>query len=63
MMKEFGGVLPELDGRSARPRYERLYEAFRGAILGRQLEAGARLPSSRDLAAFYGVARITVLQA
>lgn len=32
------------------PSYKRVYEAIRGAIVNRRLPAGAKLPSSRDLA-------------
>jgi GntR family transcriptional regulator/MocR family aminotransferase len=32
------------------PGYKRIYEAIRGAIVNRRLPAGAKLPSSRDLA-------------
>lgn len=54
--------LPRLSAKD-RPAYQRLYDSFRRAILEQQLVAGQRLPSSRELAAFYGVARITVMQA
>ena len=43
------------------PRYRILYEAVRRAILSQQLVAGARLPSTRELARDLGVSRNTVL--
>lgn len=49
--------------RSGAPRYQRLYEALRRAILDRRLGAGARLPSSRELAADLGLSRNTVVTA
>ncbi|MDN3459881.1 PLP-dependent aminotransferase family protein [Rhodococcus sp. APC 3903] len=45
------------------PAYRQIYEQFRDAILGGQLQAGARLPPSRRLAAEIGVSRNTVLAA
>ncbi|MBD5780199.1 PLP-dependent aminotransferase family protein [Pelagicoccus sp. NFK12] len=44
------------------PAYRRVYESFRDAIRAGQLKAGQRVPSSRELAQRYGVARITVTQ-
>jgi GntR family transcriptional regulator/MocR family aminotransferase len=44
------------------PAYQRLYSLISRAILEGQMEAGARLPSSRDLAEDLGIARNTVLQ-
>lgn len=44
------------------PTYQHLYRLICRAILEGKLPAGARLPSSRDLAAELGVARNTVLQ-
>jgi len=44
------------------PAYHRLYRLICRAILEGHLAAGARLPSSRDLAAELGIARNTVLQ-
>ncbi len=45
------------------PQQRRVYEAARSAILQQQLEAGRKLPSSRDLAAALGIARNTVIAA
>jgi GntR family transcriptional regulator/MocR family aminotransferase len=44
-----------------RGKFAALYGALRQAIAGNRLSAGARLPSSRDLAAQQGVARGTVV--
>ncbi|MGX5659954.1 MocR-like pyridoxine biosynthesis transcription factor PdxR [Castellaniella ginsengisoli] len=44
------------------PAYHRLYRLICRAILEGHLVAGARLPSTRDLAADLGIARNTVLQ-
>lgn len=43
--------------------YRRVYEAFRDAVRAGQLAAGQKVPSSRELAARWSVARITVTQA
>ncbi|MGQ0575537.1 MAG: MocR-like pyridoxine biosynthesis transcription factor PdxR [Pseudonocardia sp.] len=45
------------------PAYRQLYERIREAILSGQLQAGARLPATRPLAAEAGVSRNTVLAA
>lgn len=42
------------------PLYLQLYEQLRGAILSGQLQAGVRLPSTRDLATNLSVSRNTV---
>jgi len=52
-----------LDADAEHPLYRQLYDALRGAILDGRLMAGARLPSSRRLAADLGVGRNTVLSA
>ncbi|WP_417276675.1 PLP-dependent aminotransferase family protein [Castellaniella sp.] len=44
------------------PAYHRLYQLICRAILEGRMGAGARLPSTRDLAAELGIARNTVLQ-
>lgn len=48
--------------RSGEPAYRQLYRLLRQAILEGRLGPGARLPSSRQLAADLSVARNTVLQ-
>jgi GntR family transcriptional regulator/MocR family aminotransferase len=45
------------------PVVRQIYDQARGAILSGALKAGARLPSSRDLAARLGVARASVVSA
>ena len=52
-----------LDARATTPLHRQLYDALRAAILGGQLAAGARLPSTRALAARLAVSRNTVLDA
>jgi len=47
----------------AQPIHRRLYDGLRRAILAGRLAAGARLPSSRALAAELGLSRNTVLAA
>lgn len=53
----------DLDAGSAIPLHRQLYDALRQAILARRLAPGARLPSSRALAAELGLSRNTVLAA
>lgn len=53
----------DLDPRAGQPLHQQLYEQVRGAVLQGTLPAGARLPSSRVLAANLGVSRTTVLSA
>jgi GntR family transcriptional regulator/MocR family aminotransferase len=53
----------DLDPGSAVPLHRQLYDGLRQAILGRRLAPGARLPSSRTLAAELGLSRNTVLAA
>lgn len=48
-----------LDQRLAAPLYRQLYERLRAQIVAGQLEAGARLPSTRALASELGVSRNT----
>ena len=48
-----------LDKGSASPLYRQLHDRLRAQILDGQLEAGARLPSTRALAAHLGVSRTT----
>ncbi len=55
---ELGLSLPR---RGSRRRLRSLYEQLRAAILGGRLHPGLRLPSSRALAADYGVSRATVV--
>jgi GntR family transcriptional regulator/MocR family aminotransferase len=52
-----------IDGLAERPLYRQVYEGLREAILDGRLGPGARLPSTRVLAADLGVSRNTVLLA
>ncbi|MBF8185572.1 GntR family transcriptional regulator [Nonomuraea sp. K274] len=52
-----------LDPDDPRPPYKQVANALRAAILTRKFEPGERLPSGTELAATYGVARMTVQQA
>ncbi|MBW8771629.1 MAG: PLP-dependent aminotransferase family protein [Gemmatimonadetes bacterium] len=52
-----------LDPAAEAPLYRQVYEGLRDAILSGRLARGARLPSTRALAADLGVARNTVLLA
>jgi GntR family transcriptional regulator / MocR family aminotransferase len=52
-----------VDPDSATPLYRQVYEGLRDAMLSGRLARGARLPSTRALAADLGVARNTVLLA
>jgi GntR family transcriptional regulator/MocR family aminotransferase len=45
------------------PAYQWLYEAVRSDILGGRLRPGTRLPATRNLAAQYGLARGTIVNA
>jgi len=51
-----------LDRGSTQPVYRQLHKLLQQAILSRELPAGARVPSSRLLAAELGIARNTVTQ-
>ena len=52
-----------VDRRSSKPLHRQVYEAFCAAIVGRNLRAGQRVPSSRALALELRVSRIPVLSA
>jgi GntR family transcriptional regulator/MocR family aminotransferase len=52
-----------LDPRSSTPLHRQLYEEIRAAVLGGRLSAGARLPSTRSLAADLDISRNTVAAA
>ncbi|MCP4329743.1 MAG: PLP-dependent aminotransferase family protein [Alphaproteobacteria bacterium] len=52
-----------IDRTAAEPAYLQLYRQFRDLILNGRLAPGARLPSSRGLAADIGVSRTTTLAA
>lgn len=52
-----------LDLDDPRPPYVQVANALRASILTRKLEPGEKLPSQTELAARYGVARMTIQQA
>ena len=52
-----------LDPDDPRPPYQQVAAALRAAILTRKIEPGEKLPSQAELAASYGVARMTIQQA
>lgn len=56
-------LLPELKPDLTTPLHRQLFDALRAAILDGRLGAGARLPSTRDLAREVGVSRNTVMTA
>jgi GntR family transcriptional regulator/MocR family aminotransferase len=56
-------VLVEIDRGSERPLFEQLERALRDAVRDGRLRAGARLPSSRELAAELGISRGVVTSA
>ena len=52
-----------VDRKAATPLHRQIYDAYRGAIAGRNLGAGQQVPSTRTLALELGVSRIPVLNA
>ncbi len=52
-----------LDRKAAKPLHRQIYDAYRARIIGRDLQPGQQVPSSRALAAELGVSRIPVLDA
>jgi len=65
MRKVASGFSPliAVDRRSSKPLHKQVYEAFCAAIVGRNLRAGQRVPSSRALAVELRISRIPVLGA
>lgn len=65
MRKAANGFSPviALERSRSRPLHKQVYEAFCAAIVGRNLRAGQRVPSSRALAAELRISRIPVLNA
>ncbi len=51
------------DPSSSVPLYRQLYEKIRDAILTKQIKAGSRLPSTRELSNDLGISRNTVINA
>lgn len=56
-------MLPPLNSSPSEPLYRQVYQALREAILAGALPEGSKLPSSREFAKTWGVARNTVLEA
>lgn len=56
-------TLVDLDREDDLPIYRQLYNGLRQAIISGRLEAGVRLPSSRDMAQLFSVSRNTILDA
>ncbi len=56
-------LLLPIDRHAERPLYEQVYAGLRDAILDGRLAPGARLPSTRELAADLDISRSTVVQA
>jgi len=65
MKKTARGFSPliRVDRKANEPLYSQVYEAFRGAIVRRNLRAGERIPSTRSLASELRISRIPVLNA
>src|SRR5262249_38982044 len=58
-MRSGGSSEVVLEESAAAPLYQQLHDRLRAQITGGQLEAGARLPSTRVLATQLGVSRTT----
>src|SRR5262249_13623661 len=52
-----------VDRKAPKPLHRQIYDAYRGAIAGRNLSAGQQVPSTRTLALELGISRIPVLNA
>ncbi len=65
MKKTASGFSPLicLDRKAGKPLYSQVYNAFRAAIVTRNLRAGERIPSTRSLASELRISRIPVLNA
>ncbi len=65
MKKTASGFSPLMyvERKAGKPLYLQVYDAFRGAIVGRNLRAGERIPSTRSLASELRISRIPVLNA
>ena len=62
-MASFVDLVGTLDAQGRAPLYQQLHRALRGAIEDNRLAAHEALPAERDLAAEFGVSRITVRKA
>jgi GntR family transcriptional regulator / MocR family aminotransferase len=65
MKKVSSGFSPliSIDRRAGRPLHRQVYDAFRNAIISRNLRPGQRIPSTRSLSSELGISRIPVLNA
>lgn len=65
MKKVASGFSPvvSIDRRSTKPLHKQVYEAFCAMIVGRNLHAGQRVPSTRSLASELKISRIPILSA
>ena len=52
-----------VDRKASKPLHRQIYDAYRAAIVGRNLRAGQQIPSTRSLASELGISRISVLNA
>lgn len=52
-----------VDRKNTKPLHRQIYDAYRAAVVGRNLRAGQQIPSSRGLAAELGISRIPVINA
>jgi len=52
-----------VDRGDSKPLHRQIYEAYRSAIVGHQLRAGQRVPSTRTLAGELQISRVPVLNA
>ncbi len=65
MKKTASGFSPLIgvDRKAGKPLYSQVYDAFRAAIVSRNLRPGERIPSTRSLASELRISRIPVLNA
>jgi GntR family transcriptional regulator/MocR family aminotransferase len=65
MRKVASGFSPMIavDRKAAKPLHKQIYDAYRGMIVGRNLDPGQQIPSTRALAAELKISRIPVLTA
>jgi GntR family transcriptional regulator/MocR family aminotransferase len=65
MKKTPGGFSPVIavDRKAAKPLHRQIYDAYRATIVGRNLQPGQRIPSTRALASELRISRIPVLTA
>jgi GntR family transcriptional regulator/MocR family aminotransferase len=65
MKKKPGGFSPVIavDRKAAKPLHRQIYDAYRTTIIGRNLQPGQQIPSTRILASELGISRTPVLTA